>query len=77
MVSTEITILARSSFITKDAAGKDIQETRITYQMPDGRIGSVTIPTSKINTPDEDKAIATSVKTLPSSAITTRSIDIV
>jgi len=77
MVSTEITILARSSFVTKDAAGKDTQETRITYQLNDGRIGSVVIPTSKINTKDEDVAISASIKTLPGSAVERKVLDVV
>ncbi len=74
MSSVQVNILARSDFEEPGKDGKPVQMQRITYQMQDGRIGSVTIPKAFEGKPEEQKAIAESIKGLPKSAFETKEI---
>lgn len=74
MSKVEVTILARSTFIDRTNPAKPENMTRVVYQLPDGRIGNLTIPVADIGTAKEDTAIAANIKTLPASAIERKEI---
>lgn len=74
MSSTEVTILSRSLFVDRTNAAKPVNMTRLVYQLPDARIGNVTILAADVGTPKEDEAIAKSIKALPASAIERKEI---
>lgn len=74
MSETEVTVLSRSTFIDTKPGGKQETVSRIVYQLPDARIGTVVIPTADIGTAKEDAAISASIKELPLSAIERKTI---
>ncbi len=74
MSSVNVNILARTEFDEILPTGAVRKMIRITYQLQDGRIGSVTIQAGAPNTDIENKAIAESIKALPKSAFETKEI---
>lgn len=74
MSTTEVTILSRSQFVDRKILNQPKNVTRVIFQLPEGRVLDVTIPTDEVNTAKEDAAIAKAIKDAPQTAIERKEI---
>lgn len=76
MVETELTVLSRTQFLDTTNPQQPKQMTRVVFQLPDGRVGDITIPTDDVKTDKEKKALAEAVKALPANVTERVKVDI-
>lgn len=76
MVETEVTILSRVPFVDTTEPGKPKNLTRVIFQLPDGRVDNMTIPTDEVKTEAETKKLAEKIKSLPANASERLKVDI-
>ena len=76
MVETEVTILSRVPFIDTTDPAKPKNLTRVIFQLPDGRVDDMTIPTDEVKTDAESKKIAEKIKSLPAQVTERLKVDI-
>lgn len=64
MSSVKINILSKTDFVDRTVPDKPVDKVDIIFQLPDTRIGTVTILKSDADKPAEDVAIAAAIKKL-------------
>lgn len=73
-MSMEVTVIDRTPFVDRTDPNKPINKIQITFQTADGRIGTTSILATDVRGPNEDKAIAESIKKLPERTIERKTI---
>lgn len=62
MSSVRVNILSRTPFMDRTDPAKPTEKMDVTFQTPEGRIGTITILKSDVGKPAEDQAIAAEIK---------------
>lgn len=74
MSSVKISILSRTDFVDRTDPNKPVDKIDIIFQLPDTRIGAVTILKTDADKPAEETAIAAAIKKLGPALTATKDI---